>query len=129
MMTATPGVMTLTIPAAPEHVRLARLLAGGLAAQCNFNVDEIEDVRIAVDEGCHALIGDRSGVGAITITCAQDEQVLRIEGWADAELSAGRELAYAELSEAILDAVVDTHELLTRDGQLGFVVTKRRTHD
>ena len=129
MMTATPGVLTLTIPAASEHVRLARLLAGGLAAQSNFDVDAVEDVRIAVDEGCHGLIGDRSGMGAITLTCSAIDDVLRIEGLADAELSAGREPEYAELSEAILDAVVDTHELFVRDGCLGFVVTKRRPRD
>ena len=50
-----------------------------------------------------------------------------IEGWADAELSALTVPGYAELAEAILDAVVDTHELLIRDGRAGFIVTKRRT--
>ena len=127
MMTETPGVMTLTIPAAPEHVRFARLLAGGLATQFDFDLDAVEDIRIAVDECCHALMGTATGIGTITISCGGSTDGIRIEGWADAELSALTVPGYAELAEAILDAVVDTHELLIRDGRAGFIVTKRRT--
>jgi len=128
MMTATPGVMTLTIPAAPEHVRFARLLAGGLATQCQFDLDAVEDVRIAVDECCYALMGDRVGTGTITITCSAVADAVRIEGWGDEELSQGATPEFAELSEAILDAVVDEYELLQRAGRIGFVVMKRRTN-
>jgi hypothetical protein len=128
MMTATPGVMTLTIPAAPEHVRFARLLAGGLATQCQFDVDAVEDVRIAVDECCHALIGDRVGIGTITLTCGAVGDGVRIEGWGDAELSEGATPEFAELSEAILEAVADEYALLERDGLIGFVVTKRNSN-
>lgn len=129
MMTATPGVMTLTIPAAPEHVRFARLLAGGLATQCGFDLDAVEDVRIAVDECCHALIDERDARGTITITCAAEDGRIRIEGRGDAELSQGPAPSFAELSEAILDAVVDDYELFMRDGAAGFVFTKRVNHD
>lgn len=126
MMTLTPGVMTLTIPAAPEHVRFARLLAGGLASQCDFDIDAVEDVRIAVDECCHALLGPDGARGTITLTCAGGPEGIRIEGWADADLSAEVAPAYADLSESILDAVVDMHELVVRDGRAGFVFEKRR---
>ena len=128
MMTITPGVVTLTIPAAPEHVRFARLLAGGLASQCDFDIDAVEDVRIAIDECCHALLGQGPAVGTITISCSGGPDGLRIEGWADAELSAIATPNYEDLSEAILDAVVDHHELLARDGRVGFIFEKRRRH-
>lgn len=126
MMTVTPGVVTLTIPAAGEHVRFARLLAGGIAAQCDFDIDAVEDVRIAVDECCHALLGEGPTVGSITITCAGGPDGIRIEGWADAELSAISTPGYEDLSEAILSAVVDAHELIVRDGRAGFVFEKQR---
>ena len=126
MMTTTPGVLTLTIPAAPEHVRFARLLAGGVASQCNFDVDAVEDVRIAVDECCHVLMGAAAGAGTITLTCSGSDDEIRIEGWADATLSAAVTPEFEELSRSILDSVTDDYELMTRAGLNGFVITKRQ---
>ncbi len=40
----------LSLPGRSAFVRLARLNAAGLAADLSFSVDEIEDLRIAVDE-------------------------------------------------------------------------------
>jgi hypothetical protein len=71
------------------------------------------------------LLGDGGPVGTITLSCAADDEAIRIEGWADHELSSGLAPEYAELSEAILDAVVDAHELKTHEGRVGFVITKR----
>ena len=48
--------VSLKFPASFEYIRLARLVASGLAAQVNFNLDDIEDLRIAVDELCSALV-------------------------------------------------------------------------
>lgn len=125
MMTATPGVVTLTIPAAPEHVRLARLLAGGVASQCGFDVDAVEDVRIAVDECCHGLIAGRPDRGTITLSCSASDGVVRVEGWADAELSREGIPVLETLSDAILQSVVDGYDFIERDGRVGFVLTKR----
>ncbi|MFZ4515668.1 MAG: ATP-binding protein [Acidimicrobiia bacterium] len=127
MMTATPGVVTLTIPAAPEHVRLARLLAGGVAAQCGLDIDAVEDVRIAIDECCHALIGGRPDRGTITLSCSAANDVVRVEGWGDETLSEDGLPPLEALSEAILHSVTDTVEFLVRNGHIGFVMTKRGT--
>jgi serine/threonine-protein kinase RsbW len=35
-----------------------RTAIAGVAARCDFNVDEIEDLRIAVDEACGLLLHD-----------------------------------------------------------------------
>ena len=36
----------------PEYLRLVRLTAAGLASRLGFTFDEVEDLRIAVDELC-----------------------------------------------------------------------------
>ena len=37
---------------------MLRTAIAGVAARCDFNVDEIEDLRIAVDEACALLLHD-----------------------------------------------------------------------
>jgi serine/threonine-protein kinase RsbW len=56
MSVAEPEVVRLTIPAALEFVRIARLTASGVASRLGFDIDEIEDLRVAVDELSSILV-------------------------------------------------------------------------
>src|SRR3954470_14175916 len=47
----------LAVPAMPEFLRLARVTASGPASRLGFSFDEVEDLRLAIDELCYALIG------------------------------------------------------------------------
>ena len=46
----------LRVPASSAYVSVLRTATAGLAARLDFTVDEIEDLRIAVDEACAVLI-------------------------------------------------------------------------
>jgi serine/threonine-protein kinase RsbW len=46
----------LTVPADGAYLGVLRTAAAGLAARLHFTLDEIEDLRIAVDEACAMLI-------------------------------------------------------------------------
>jgi anti-sigma regulatory factor (Ser/Thr protein kinase) len=62
----TAGPVTLIAPAERGSVRLARLLAGGVAADAGLSIDDTEDLRIAVSE-LVALLVDGSGEGPAVI--------------------------------------------------------------
>ena len=120
-------VVRLTMPATPQLLRVARLTAAGLAGRLGFSFDEIEDVKIAVDELCFALVGSKGRDGRLTVTYRLDDGALAIEGeGAFRGAGAGSEPAPSELSAQILAAVVDEHEL-SRDGDtMRFTLLKRR---
>jgi Histidine kinase-like ATPase domain len=106
-----PDEVSLKFPASFEYIRLARLVASGLAAQVNFNLDDIEDLRIAVDELCSALVeaaADRTST--VTVTFRVDDQQIQME--ADVP-TAGANGSYVidDISSHILRAAVDRHEL------------------
>ena len=115
----------LTMPATPQLLRVARLTAAGLAGRLGFSFDEIEDIKIAVDELCFALVGSRGRDGSLTVTYRLDGKRLVIEGegtFADAT----PDPAPSELSAQILAAVVDEHDV-RRDGDvMRFRLLKQR---
>ena len=50
------NVIELTLPATPTHLGTARTLAAELATRLDFNLDEVDDLRMAVDEACATLV-------------------------------------------------------------------------
>ena len=48
----------LIVPAESRHVRLIRLTAAGVAADAGLDVDDVEDVRVAVTELFALLVDD-----------------------------------------------------------------------
>lgn len=48
--------VTLTVPADSIYLSVVRTAAAGLAARLDFTLDDIEDLRIAVDEACALLL-------------------------------------------------------------------------
>jgi serine/threonine-protein kinase RsbW len=49
-------VVLLTVPAEVGYLGVLRTATAGLAARLHFALDEIEDLRIAVDEACAMLL-------------------------------------------------------------------------
>ena len=98
----------LTVPAAPEFVRLARLTAAGLATRIGMGYDEVEDLRIAVGEACSLLIGTGARTGSLSLAFTLGDDRVTIDVTGDFDGDAG-EPADTALSDQILDAVVDDH--------------------
>src|ERR1051325_8351220 len=100
----------LVVPAAPEYLRLARMTAAGLASRLGFTYDDVEDLRIAVDELCFVLVGTGGRAGALSLTHCVGGDALTIEGIGHFPPSEAVE-APSELSQQILAAVVDEHDV------------------
>jgi hypothetical protein len=108
-MTASDEVR-LVVPASPEFLRLARVTAAGLAGRLGFNYDEVEDLRLAIDELCFGLTGPTGRPGSVELRYVLSEDTLIVEGrgyFADDRAP----LELTELSELILSALVDEHGL------------------
>ena len=50
------AVVELTVPALTAYLGVVRTATAGLAARLSFTLDEIEDLRIAVDQACVMLL-------------------------------------------------------------------------
>lgn len=122
----------LTFPARGDLVVLARLVASAISARCGFDIEELEDLRLAVGELCLlAMQGSDARHGdlrleftvsgdAITVAC-------RLGGATPASGPPSAEGVEAdELSEQILAALVDEYGREIDDGSVRAWLVKRR---
>ncbi|CAN5180145.1 hypothetical protein BH18ACT4_BH18ACT4_07270 [soil metagenome] len=119
------NTIELVLPADTRLVRLARLVASGIATTAGFDVDEIEDLRIAVDEGCATLIEGGDG-SPLLLSFGLGSNEVAVFGSTTAKGPATFDSDRMSLSNQILRVVVDEHELLTDHGQTAFRLRKRR---
>jgi serine/threonine-protein kinase RsbW len=113
----------LVVPANPEYLRLARVTAAGLAGRLGFTFDQVEDLRLAIDELCFGLTGSRGRPGTVEVHFVVSDDGLTVQGKGHFETD-GR-VALSELSEVILNALVDEHELADEPGGPRFRLVKR----
>ena len=133
-------VVELEIPPGGELLSLARLTAATLAARSDFSVEEVEDLRLAVDELCLPLVR-ASNESRLRLRFTRDDEWVAIMcTWgaaSDADTGATREVggdvtvetAHPDdaLSTYILDALVDEHGPVDESRRLaGHWLRKRR---
>lgn len=104
----------LEIPARAELLQLVRLTAGVVAARAGLGLDDVEDLRLGVEELCLSLLGSPGDTsGRLALRYGWDDEVVEITCTLVTEAPPGPEgpvgdLAH-ELSSQILDALVDEH--------------------
>ena len=106
---ATTDEVRLAVPAMPEFLRLARVTAAGLASRLGFSFDEVEDLRLAIDELCYGLTGSTGQDGTVQVRFLLGTDSLLVEG--EGHFASATQPTLSELSEVILAALVDEHEL------------------
>lgn len=118
------GPIELVLPADTRLVRVARLVASGIATAAGFDVDEVEDLRIAVDELCAALIEGGDGESML-VGFELHEAGVSVVGTTPAGAGAFEDERLV-LSHQILDVVVDEHTISADHGQVSVRLLKRR---
>lgn len=71
-------VISLTIPASMQFVRLVRIGAASLARRRGLPVRFIDDLRLAVDETFSVLLDDRDHPGSVEVTFEIDDRELLV---------------------------------------------------
>lgn len=72
-------VVLLTVPADGGYLGVLRTATAGLAARLHFALDEIEDLRIAVDEACAMLLAIATRGAELVCRFAVTEDALTVE--------------------------------------------------
>jgi len=135
---STPGTGTLPPPKARDQVTIKRPAEGaylsvlrtataGLAARLDFTLDEIEDLRIAVDEACAMLLAQAEAGTSLEcdFTLSPDTMTIAVS----AESTLGRPPAKDTFAWTVLSALagsVDSH--VGPGDRVTIVLRKSRGH-
>ena len=124
-------IVELSIPIQAELLVLARLGASTLAARAGFDLEEIEDLRLAVEELCLSIAVADGGPQRIHLRYRLDNGTIEVRCVLEPDPSGGAselltDRTGGELSWRILDALVDEHGREEVDGRPAAWLRKRR---
>ena len=109
----------LSVPASRSHVRVARLTAAVVAERLDFDVDEIDDVLVAVDELTNAVIQAQPTSEIMFRFSPRDGEFV-----VDADATVVEQPELSRLARQVLGAVVDGFELSADAGHAHFRACK-----
>jgi serine/threonine-protein kinase RsbW len=104
--------LELVIPADPRMLRVLRLVASGVASLGAFDLESVEEVRVAVDELGSTLISASNGA-AVALTFSMGADGLTVEGSTDL---ADHDFDLDPLTHRMLDVVASSHSWSSADG-------------
>ena len=100
------GEVRLEVPASPEFLRVTRIMVAGVASRLGFTLDEVEDLRIAIDELCFTLVG-RGREGTLSLRYVMLPDSLEVIGSGHFRDGDAHDVHLSPMSEQILSAMVD----------------------
>ena len=112
----------LRVPGDPRMLRLARVAAASMAADLPFTVQDIEDLRVAVDELAAAIIGSCDDDSQLMITFESDDESITVHGRVE---GAGEVPRLHPVAVDLLSMLADRHELTTEGDDRVFRFTKQ----
>jgi serine/threonine-protein kinase RsbW len=112
------------IPPTPEHLALLRTAVAGFAARDHFTLDQVDDLRLAVEEAAVQLLKHVAGEG-LTLTVSRTEPGVEVRLSADVS---GDEPVIDEesFSWVILRALADDVSVEMQQGHGAIVLAKHR---
>jgi hypothetical protein len=123
---ATHHPVHLTLPAEPGSVRLARLVAAGVAADAGLTIDDAEDLRIAVSELVALLVeGSDDPSRSARVTYERSPGQVEVTGEVSLPAFSAPEAPTDDLALEILRVVVDEHTFEVDGGDRRFHLVKR----
>ena len=100
--------LELRVPITPMQLPAVRAMAGDLAMRMDFDLDAVEDLRLAVDEACATLASVALGDSPLTVVFEATRESLRIDAWVPTD--AGVDVPRDGFGWAVLEALVDSVE-------------------
>ncbi|HZC69136.1 MAG TPA: ATP-binding protein [Jatrophihabitans sp.] len=117
-------VVEVRVPADVVYVSTLRLTAASLAARCDLTIDEIEDLRLAVDEACSLLLPHARDGSALDARFEVEVGRLSVE--ASVQTTAAAEPDRTGFAWTVLGALASSVEVRQDADRLVICVVKTR---
>jgi len=122
---ASSDTVDLTVPADPAYISVLRTVTASLAARRDFTIDEIDDLRIAVDEACALLLPHATTGATLSASFGGTDDSLLVDVSVPSE--DGAKPDQTSFAWMVLAALADTVSSSADDGRLALTLTKTRS--
>jgi len=99
----------LSVPASPRFLSAARVVAASLGVEAGLDVDDLDDLRLGVNELVSLLVEVATPGARVDLEFVVDDVRITVRGSLDGAAAEAMELD--ELTRRIVEAVVDHHEV------------------
>ncbi|NEK85058.1 ATP-binding protein [Blastococcus saxobsidens] len=100
--------LELRVPTTATQLPAVRAMAGDLAMRMDYDLDAVEDLRLAVDEACATLTTIAEGDAPLTVVFETTRSGLHIDAWVPT--ADGTEVPTDGFGWVVLAALVDSVE-------------------
>ena len=98
--------LELRVPTSPTQLPAVRAMAGDLAMRMDFDLDAVEDLRLAVDEACATLASVALPGSPLTVVFEATRDALWIDAWVPT--AEGTDVPRDGFGWAVLHTLVDS---------------------
>jgi serine/threonine-protein kinase RsbW len=120
-------VVLLAVPASGAWLGVLRTATASLASRLQFTLDEIEDLRIAVDEACAILLALASLDAVLSCRFVVTDDALTVNATVPTDNAASVRLPSGEsFAWQVLSALTDDVAAKAQDNLVSIQLTKRR---
>jgi len=112
------STVRLEFPASGEHLILARTMVAATGARLDYPIDQLGDLKLAVDEACALLLtdSDSDATMSIEVSTAEGSRSGEMEIRVSVRTRRGRCPRRDSFSWTVLSALVDSVESAAEDG-------------
>ncbi|MDQ1662711.1 MAG: serine/threonine-protein kinase RsbW [Blastococcus sp.] len=100
--------LELRVPTTATQLPAVRAMAADLAMRMDYDLDAVEDLRLAVDEACATLVLVAEGDARLTVVFETTRSGLHIDAWVPT--SPGTDVPRDGFGWAVLETLVDSVE-------------------
>lgn len=117
--------VVIILPAKSEYVSTARLTASSVSTRAGFNIDEVEDIKVAVSEVCNIILSrTENKISQYRISFDINTENIKITFTAEnSTLNCFEQSIENEYGLYIMKALMDSVELCNEDHSI--VMTKK----
>ena len=120
----------LRVPAERSMLLIARMTTSGIMSRAGMTLDEMDDMKMAIDESCNLMILQKPACNTLVLRYGYDEDAVEvcIEGEGICEQTEEKDDGMMqEVIRCILESIVDEVDIVSRaDGGTHKIVLKKK---
>jgi serine/threonine-protein kinase RsbW len=100
-------LVTVSIPKKPDYISTVRLISSSLANKIGYNIEQIEDLKVAMGEACILSFGKSIDEEVKIVYNLLKEKLEVVVSWTESAIEEGDETKESNMGKMIIESLMD----------------------